>query len=153
MIRSNRGLRRASLEIFDRTFAVTGVLQVIAIVVAFAGIVGAMLALAMDRTRETAILRASGMLRAQVRALVMLQTSLLGLLAGLFSLPLGVGVALALVKVINMRSFGWSLDFAVSPDSLARALLLSIVAACLGGIYPAIAMSKLRVADELRMES
>lgn len=153
VIRSNRGLRRASLEIFDRTFAVTGVLQVIAIVVAFAGIVGAMLALAMDRTRETAILRASGMLRAQVRALVMLQTSLLGLLAGLFSLPLGVGVALALVKVINMRSFGWSLDFAVSPDSLARALLLSIVAACLGGIYPAIAMSKLRVADELRMES
>lgn len=153
MIRSNRGLRRASLEIFDRTFAVTGVLQLIALVVAFAGIVGAMLALAMDRTRETAILRASGMLQKQIRALVMLQTSLLGLLAGLFSIPLGIGVALALVKVINMRSFGWSLDFVVAPETLVRAIGLSVIAAFIGGVYPAIAMSKLHVPDVLRMES
>jgi putative ABC transport system permease protein len=50
-VSSNAGLRTASLEIFDRTFAVTGVLRTLAGVVAFIGVFAALLALQLERSR------------------------------------------------------------------------------------------------------
>jgi putative ABC transport system permease protein len=41
VIRSNRALRRASLEIFDRTFAITSVLRLLIVTVAFIGVLSA----------------------------------------------------------------------------------------------------------------
>jgi len=151
-IRSNRALRQASLEVFDRTFAVTRVLRAIALVVAFAGVIGALLALALERQREIAVLRATGLLPRQVSALVLLQTGLLGLLAGLLALPLGLGIAWLLVHVINRRSFGWSLDFGVTPEPLVQAVCVALAAALVAGVVPALTMARMRVTDALREE-
>ena len=60
-IRSNRALREASLEVFDRTFAVTGVLRLLAMVVAFVGVLSALMAQALERAREIGVLRAQGL--------------------------------------------------------------------------------------------
>ena len=51
-IRSNRTLKEASLEVFDRTFRITGVLRLLAGVVAFIGVLSALMALALERSRE-----------------------------------------------------------------------------------------------------
>ena len=152
LVRSNRALREASLEVFDRTFAVTGVLRAIAICVAFIGVVGALLALALEREQEVAILRATGLLPRQVRGLVLLQTGLLGLFAGVLSLPLGVGVAALLVHVINRRAFGWTLDFTLRPEPLAQAVAIALAAALVAGLYPALRMARVRVAQALHQE-
>ncbi len=151
-IQSNRALREASLQVFDRTFAVTQVLRAIAVVVAFAGVVGALLALALERQREFGILRATGLLPRQVRALVMMQTGLLGLLAGLLALPLGLGIAWLLVHVINRRSFGWSLDFVIGSEPMLQAIWIALMAALIAGIHPALRMARMRTADALREE-
>jgi len=136
-VRSNREIRAASLETFERTFAITQVLRLLAVGVAFIGILSALMAFQYERRRELAVLRATGLTPAQAGGLVLLQTGFMGLTAGLLSIPLGLAVALALVRVINLRSFGWSMELAIPPAHLAAALGLALLAALLAGLYPA----------------
>lgn len=151
-VRPNRALREGSLEVFDRTFTITQVLRLLAIGVAFIGVLSALMALQLERAREFAVLRATGLTPGQLWGLVSLQTGLLGLLAGLFAVPLGVALAAILVYVINQRSFGWTLQLALTPGVLAQALLLSLVAAALAGLYPAWRMARANPALALREE-
>jgi putative ABC transport system permease protein len=151
-IRSNRALRETSLEVFDRTFTITHVLRLLAVGVAFIGVLSALMALQLERARELAVLRATGLTPRQLWGLVSLQTGLLGLLAGLFSLPLGVALAYVLVHVINQRSFGWTLQLLVTPGVLLQAMGLALSAAALAGLYPSWKMSRANPALALREE-
>ncbi len=152
VIRSNRSLREASLQVFDRTFAITAVLRLLAFVVAFIGVLSALMALQLERSREMGVLRATGVTRGEVWRLVSLQTGLMGLASGLLSIPLGVGMALVMVFVINRRSFGWTLHFRVSGEVLLEAVLLAVAASLLAGVYPAWRMARTKPAAALREE-
>lgn len=149
---SSRGLRDASLEVFDRTFAITAVLQVLATIVAFIGILAALMALQLERAREMGVLRASGLTPRQLWGLIVGQTSLMGFFAGLLAIPVGVMMALVLVFVINRRSFGWTLLFQLDGALFAQAVTVAIIAALLAGIYPAWRMGRTSPALALREE-
>lgn len=152
VVRSNRGLRTASLEIFDRTFTITTVLHLLTSIVAFVGVLSALMALQLERAREFGVLRATGFTPAQVWGMVTAQTGLMGLVAGLLALPVGIGLALILVLVINRRSFGWTLQIDVSPEVLAQAVVMAVVAALLAGVYPALRLARTPPAQALREE-
>jgi putative ABC transport system permease protein len=149
-IRSNKGLREASIAIFDRTFTVTIVLRMLAIIVAFIGILSALMALQLERSRELAVLRANGMTPGQLWNYVISQTGIMGIMAGILSVPLGILMAYILVYVINLRSFGWTLQFMIDPQVLLQAVGLAIVAALLAGLYPSRKMAQANPADALR---
>jgi putative ABC transport system permease protein len=151
-VRPTRALREASMEVFDRTFTITHVLRLLTVGVAFIGVLSALMALQLERSRELAVMRATGLTPGQLWGLVSLQTGLLGLLAGLFAMPLGVGLAYILVHVINQRSFGWTLQLDVTPGVLGQALGLALVAAVLAGLYPAWKMARANPALALREE-
>lgn len=151
-IRSNRGLREASIEIFDRTFTVTVVLRLLAVIVAFMGVLSALMALQLERSRELAVLRANGMTPGQLWNYVITQTGVMGIMAGILSVPLGILMAYILVYVINLRSFGWTLQFMITPEVLLQAVGLAFVAALLAGIYPSKKMAEANPADALRNE-
>ncbi len=151
-IRSNRGLREASIAIFDRTFTVTIVLRMLAMLVAFIGILSALMALQLERSKEHAVLRANGMTPGQLWNYVITQTGTMGIMAGILSIPLGILMAYILVYVINLRSFGWTLQFMISPGILLQAVGLAIIAALLAGIYPSLKMAQSNPADALRNE-
>ncbi len=152
LIRSNRALRETSLQVFDRTFTITTVLRLLAIAVAFIGVLTALMALALEQRRELGVLRATGMTPPQVGGYVTLQTGLMGVIAGLLSLPVGYVLAYVLVFVINKRSFGWTLQMTVPLDVLGQALLLAVGAALLAGLYPTWRMAQARPARALREE-
>jgi putative ABC transport system permease protein len=152
LARSNRAIRELSLEIFDRTFLITGVLRLLAGAVAFLGVVGALTALQLDRGRELAVLRANGLTPRQLWRLVTAQTGLMGLAAGLLSIPMGVVMAVIMTHVINRRSFGWSVELLLPPSIGLEALALALVAALLAGIYPAYSMARTPPALALRQE-
>ncbi len=151
--RSNVELRRLSLEVFDQTFTITQVLRLLAILVAVVGVLSALLALVLERAREYAALRATGFTPAQIWTLVLGQNALVGGIAGLLALPLGMGLATALVLVINQRSFGWSMQMAFSPGVMVQALLLALAAALIAGLYPAWRMARTPPALALREEA
>lgn len=150
LIQSNRGLREASIAIFDRTFTVTIVLRMLAMLVAFIGVLSALMAIQLERKREHAVMRANGMTPGQLWSYVITQSGAMGLIAGILSLPLGIIMAYILVYVINLRSFGWTLQLMVSPALLMQAVLLAFLAALLAGIYPSYKMAKASPADALR---
>ena len=151
-VRSNRAIRAASLAVFDRTFTITRVLRWLATLVAFVGVLSALMALALEREREVAVLRAQGMTAGEVWWLVELQTGAIGLLAGLLALPLGLALAAALIDVVNRRAFGWTMQTSIDPGALLVAVLLAIGASLLAGIYPAWRMSRIPPAVALREE-
>ena len=152
LIRSNRTLRDASLEIFDRTFTITTVLHLLTTVVAFIGVLSALMALQLERARELGVLRATGYTPGQVWGLMTSQTGLMGLIAGLLAVPVGIGLALILVLVINRRSFGWTLQIEIAPEILVQAIVMAVVAALLAGLYPALRMARTSPALALRNE-
>lgn len=136
-IRSTARIRELSLAIFDQTFRITEVLRLLAALVAFLGILSAVMALELEREREFAVLRSLGMSIRELFVQSFSQTGLLGLTAGLAALPLGAALAWLLVHVINRRSFGWTMDFVLTPGVLVSGLSMAIAAALLAGIYPA----------------
>jgi putative ABC transport system permease protein len=152
LVGSNRALREGTLAIFDRTFAITAVLQLLATVVAFIGILSALMALQLERARELGMLRANGLTPGQLWGVVLAQTGLMGLTAGLLAAPLGLALSLVLVYVINRRSFGWTLELTLDPALFGQALLVALAAALLAGVYPALKMSRTSPALALREE-
>lgn len=151
-IRTNRTVRALSLRIFDRTFAITSVLRILIIIVAFIGILSALMALQLERAREFAVLRAVGLTPRGIWGMVVSQTAVMGLIAGLLALPLGLVLAAILIFDINRLSFGWTLEWHLHPEVLIQALAFALVAALSAGLYPAFKMARTPPAAGLREE-
>lgn len=152
VVRTYKFLRDSSIEIFDRTFLIAKVLQILSVIVAFIGILSSLMSLQLERKRELGILRANGLLPSQLFKIVNLQTLLMGFTAGVLALPLGNILAAILVYIINKRSFGWTMQFEILPSIIIEAMIVSLAAALLAGIYPGYKMSKTSPANALREE-
>ena len=137
LVRSNLGTRTSALEVFDRTFTITLALQFLATLVAFIGILSTLMSLQLERVREIGVLRATGMTRRQLWRLSLLETGLVGATAGLLAMPTGFVLAVILIYIINLRSFGWTLEMMLEPSEFVQAFAVALVAALLAGIYPA----------------
>jgi putative ABC transport system permease protein len=149
-VRSSARIEELSLAVFDRTFKVTEVLRILAGIVAFLGILSALLAIELERARELSVLRTLGFTPGGLGATLLTQTGLLGLAAGIAAAPIGTALALLLVHVINRRSFGWTMDFVLTPQALASGVSLAVIAALLAGIYPAWRASRIELGAALR---
>jgi putative ABC transport system permease protein len=148
----NRALRAHALRVFDRTFAVTDALRVLAVVVAFIGVWSALLALQAERIRELATLQALGLTPGGLWRLALLETGLMGAAAGLLSMPTGLLLAVVLIHVINVRSFGWTMQLVPEPWLFVQALGISVVAALLAAVYPTVRLLRMPIASALRQE-
>lgn len=151
-VQSNRTLRASVFDVFDRAFSITIALQVLATVVAFIGILSALMALQLEHTREYGVMRANGMTPGQLTRYTLIQTGLMGTTAGIMALPIGLVLALVLVYVINVRSFGWTMQLMMPPQEFIQAFAVALIASLLAGLYPARRLSKLVTARALRSE-
>lgn len=149
---SNRALRSSVLTIFDRTFSITVALRLLATIVAFIGILSALMALQLENTRQHGIMRANGMTPRQLRAFTLIQTGLMGMTAGLLALPVGLVLAIILIYVINVRSFGWTMDLTLTPRPFIQAFAVALIAALAAGLYPAWRSSRSSAIQALRSE-
>ncbi len=149
---SRQDLHQKSLIIFDRTFKITNVLKLLVIFVSFVGILTALMAIELERSREFAILRATGLTGKQLSFLVYIETLTMGIVAAILAMPMGIILAYLLIEVINYRSFGWSMQFILPWKEFIMAGGLAISAAFLAAVYPAWRLSKTRPALALRGE-
>ncbi len=149
---SNVAVRDLSLSIFDRTFVITNILYWLAIGVAVVGILGAMLALELERSRELGLLRALGLTPGELARSIGVQTGTIGLLSGLASIPLGAAMAWVLIEVVNRRAFGWKIAVDLEPLYLGAGVLLAVGAAIAGGLYPAWRAGAVQPAEAMREE-
>jgi len=121
-------IRRISLRIFDRSFAVTYVLELVAIAIGLVGIAATFSAQAIARKREFGMLRHLGVTRGQVLKLLAIEGLLVTLLAIVLGLAAGLAVAWVLVDIVNPQSFYWTMDFRL-PLGLVAGLIVALLAA------------------------
>ncbi len=134
---SARGLHEASMEVFDQTFAVTAVLRSLAVIVAIVAVVSTLAMVQIDRGQELRIQNAVGFTAREIWASASIESAVMGLIAGLLSLPVGLMQTWLLIWVVNQRSFGWTMPMVIDGSILIEAVCLSVFAALLAGIVPA----------------
>ncbi|MEO6308769.1 MAG: FtsX-like permease family protein [Nitrospiraceae bacterium] len=148
----NRELRQEILEIFDRSFVLTYVLEAIAVLVAVLGIVNTLVTAVLERRREFATLRAIGASTRQVERLVLWEAAYLGLIGAALGVAGGLLLALLLIHVINKQSFGWTIQMTVPGGVILQAVGLALIAALVAGYWPARWAARQPVMDGLREE-
>ncbi|MCA1786601.1 MAG: ABC transporter permease, partial [Desulfobacteraceae bacterium] len=151
-VRAGAEIKQSILAVFDNTFIITSALQVLTAMVALTGILNAVMALLLERTREIGILRACGTLPGQVRQLLIYECFFYGLIAGIMAIPLGAILSWILIHVINQRAFGWTYDMVLTPGVMVQAVVLSSAAALAAGIFPALAAGRTQISEALHME-
>jgi putative ABC transport system permease protein len=103
-------IRARSLDIFDRTFAVTYALEAVAVLIGLFGLSSSFGALVLARSREFGMLRHVGMTRRQIGAMLAAEGALVSALGLALGLALGWVISLVLIHVVNRQSFHWSMD-------------------------------------------
>ncbi len=151
-IRSNQSLKEQTLTVFDQTFRITEVLRWLAIFVSVVGIVSALMALQLERMREYAAMKAVGFSHWQLGGQILFETGVTGLIAGIMAVPIGLVLALSLIKVINLRSYGWSMQTIFDPQLIVQSLVLAVTAALIAGLYPAWQLWRINLSAGLRSE-
>ena len=141
-IRSNQHLREEIFQIFDQTFAVVRILQLMSLLIAVCGIMLTLLVLARERISEWALYQALGASRLQIFRIFVGK----GLAMGLIALGLGsvAGSALAaiLIFVINRTYFGWTIQVYFPGWPVLQQAATILAAALLASLYPALRASE-----------
>ncbi|MCZ6876761.1 MAG: FtsX-like permease family protein [Acidobacteria bacterium] len=141
-IRSHQHLREEIFEIFDQTFAVVRILQVMSLLIAVCGIMLTLLVLARERISELALYQALGASRLQIFRIFVGKGLAMGLLAlGLGSVA-GSALAAILIFVINRTYFGWTIQVYFPGWPLLQQSATILAAALLASLYPAFRASE-----------
>ncbi len=127
-IASTPALRKMSLAIFDRSFAVTTYLQVVAIVIGLLGVAASLSAQVIARRKEFGLLAHLGLTRRQIVTLVAGEAAAWMAAGVLVGLLLGLAVSAVLVYVVNPQSFHWTMEL-VLPWARLALLCAAVLAA------------------------
>ena len=120
-------IRALSLRIFDRSFAVTYLLEAVAVLVGLFGLSSSLGAIVLARRREFGMLRHIGMTRRQIGAMLAMEGGMLAAFGAAAGLALGWLISLVLVHVVNRQSFNWGMDMH-PPYAMLALLALAMVA-------------------------
>jgi putative ABC transport system permease protein len=124
------------LGIFDSTFAVTRSMRIIAVIVAFFGIAGALMTLFVERQKEFGIYRALGFTTGDVAKITIAESVGLGLISFFMSTVVGTIFAFILIRVINRQSFNWTIFYHLTAQPYLVTFLAAIAASIAACAYP-----------------
>ena len=144
-------LKAFSLTVFERTFSVTGALNVLTLAVAAFAILMSMLTLAALRLPQMAPVWAMGTTQRGLAAQEILRTVLLAAVTALLALPLGLALAWVLLAIVNVEAFGWRLPMYLFPAEYARLTLFALAAAVAAALWPAWRLARMEPAALLRI--
>ncbi|MEM9047200.1 MAG: ABC transporter permease [Pseudomonadota bacterium] len=144
-------IKRASLQVFERTFLVTDALNLLTLGVAGFAILMSLLTLADQRVPQLAPVWALGLTRKRLGALELLRAVALAVIVFLCALPVGLGLAWVLLSIVNVAAFGWQLPMFFFPFDYAMLGLYAIIAALLAASWPALRLARTPLATLLKV--
>ena len=149
---TSREVRAEALKIFESTFTVTYALQFIAILVAGLGVASTLITLIYQRQKDIGLLSLVGATCKQVRRVIVFEAVMLGGVSQLIGIFVGMLLALVLIYVINVQSFGWTIQFHLPFQFIIQSTVLVLIAAGLFGLYPAIRAAGVDALQTVREE-
>lgn len=144
-------LKALSLQIFERTFAVTAALNVLTLGVAGLAMFASLLTLSGLRLPQLAPVWAMGLTRQRLALLEFARTLLLAALTLMAALPLGLALAWVLLAVVNVAAFGWRLPMQVFPGDLMQLGGIALLAAGVASLIPVLRLARIAPASLLRV--
>ena len=150
-ITDQAALKRFSLDVFERTFTVTGALNILTLAVAGFAMLMSLLTLAGMRVPQLAPAWALGVTRAELGRLELLRAVILAGLTLLVALPLGLALAWMLLAGIHVEAFGWRLPMYLFPLDYARLGACALLAAMLAALWPARRLARTPAAHLLKV--
>jgi len=146
-----RAIKAFSVAVFERTFSVTGALNVLTLGVAALAMFASLMTLSGMRLPQLAPVWAMGLTQRRLALLDLARTLLLAGLTLVAALPLGLALAWVLLAVVNVEAFGWRLPMQVFPADWLRLGALGLLAAGLAALIPVLRLARLAPADLLRV--
>ena len=84
--------------------------------------------------------------------MVMGEAGIIGVMAALYGVVVGLLLAFILVYVIDRQSFGWAIALQIPVVTLLEAMIVVVAAALCGGVYPASVAARIRTDEAVRSE-
>jgi len=144
-------IKAKSLEIFEKTFAVTAALNVLTLGVAGLAMFASLMTLSGMRLSQIAPVWAMGLTRRKLVVLELARTMVLAVTTFAAALPVGIGLAWVLLAVVNVEAFGWRLPMHLFPADWLRLGLFALGAALLSALVPLRRLASLSPADLLKV--
>ncbi len=144
-------IRAISLNIFDRSFAITYLLEGVAILIGLFGVAATFSAQVLSRAKEFGMLRHVGITRRQILALLAGEGAPLAALAIVAGFALGYAISLILVFIVNPQSFHWTMQMHMPWGLLATVAAVLLASASLTALLAgrmAVAGSAVRAVRE-----
>lgn len=139
------------MSVFERTFSVTGALNVLTLAVAAFAILMSLLTLAAMRLPQLAPVWAMGTTQRRLAGLGILRTVLLAGVTAALALPLGLALAWVLLAIVNVEAFGWRLPMYLFPAEYIRLVFFALAAALLAALWPAWQLARMEPTALLRI--
>ena len=148
----SEGWRKAQYALVDRGLALMMPIVFIAAVIALFGLMNSLLASVIDRVREIGLIRAAGGTARQVARLVTIEAVSFGVIAGVLSLPLGVGFFYFDV-LANRAASPMGMPFRFPSLQLVSVVLgAAALMSALAGYLPGREAAKVRITEALQTE-
>lgn len=126
-----------------------GQISFLAIFIGAVGMLNTMLMSVLERTREIGVLRAVGWRRRRVLGMILRESLVLGGVGGICGILLGLGIG----KLVELAPGVWgTLKPLYTPQLLAQAVIIGMLAGTVGGLYPAWRATRLSPVEALRYE-
>ncbi|HLP70051.1 MAG TPA: ABC transporter permease, partial [Rhizobium sp.] len=144
-------IKQRSLQVFERTFAVTAALNVLTLGVAGVAMFASLTTLSGIRLAQIAPVWAMGLTRKRLVLLELLRTMLLSAFTLVAALPTGIALAWVLLSVVNVAAFGWRLPMHLFPLDWLRLALFAGLAALVSVALPLRRLARVTPADLLKV--
>ena len=133
-LRLQTEIRRAAMDTFDQTFAITTVLIAIALLVATLSIYIAVTSMRLNRRTGSRLLLTLGVNRVESIGMDFALGIGIGLVALTLAVPLGLLFGWILCNIINPRAFGWTIELQLVGSALLQPVLMGLAAAVFAGL-------------------
>ena len=144
-------IKAFSLGVFERTFAVTGALNVLTLGVAGFALWASLTTLGTMRLPQVAPVWAMGLTRGQLALADLGRAVALAALTALVAVPVGIALAWVLLAVVNVQAFGWRLPLLADPGAWLALGGWALVAAALAAALPALRLWRMPPADMVKV--
>lgn len=135
----------------DKDFMIFDFILIVTVILACVGVTNTLLIQVQSREREFSVLRSLGVSKLQTMRLLLVEGSLIGLVAALLSLALGHGIGLVSVNFLDRFTL-FDYRFVFSAYSSLVIAGLAIASCTLAALYPARVAFKVSSAESLHYE-
>ncbi|MBK9099070.1 MAG: ABC transporter permease [bacterium] len=127
---------------------------VITVIFSFGAMIGAaitMYAAVANRTVEVGTLRALGFKRRSILVVFLIESLVIAITGGLIGIFLASFLQFFNISTLNFQSFSeLAFSFSLSPAIIITSLLFAIIMGIVGGFFPSVRASRLKIVDALR---